>query len=351
MPPRPFPQPLSIGTDICHYIRFLKYFPTTHQQHLVQNKTTTTTTAISSSQALLFKFFDKTLLPSEQRDFWRRFRGPSATFRRFAPGGSAGAGDVAISPQVHQWDEQRAQEAARHIGGRWAAKEAVIKAFSSQRRLMLRDVEIRRDAKTKQPLAVVLDETSNTKHQSAREVYASLVGRWELRERLAKLQREVAVEVAPGKGLHIIKEPSLSRHTARGLEYKQDLPQQEPTSEPATPAAAPASVPTPSILSEEGILDLSAVTKLLDQQQPASSSAPPTQEPQEAQHQNQDTVPQENPEEPQTSKRSHQLEEEMKRLRKEEQAEDAWNNLQGQIVKVSISHDGEYCVATALAAV
>ena len=215
---------------------------------------------------------------------------------------------------------------------------------------MLRDVEIRRDAKTKQPLAVVLDETSNTKHQSAREVYASLVRRCELRERLAKLQREGAVEVAPGKGLHIIKEPSLSRHTARSLEYKQDLPQQEPTSESKTPAAAPASVPTPSILSEEGILDLTTVTKLLDQQQP-SSSAPPTQEPQEAQQQNQDTVPQENPEEPQTSKRSHQLEEEMKRLRKEEQAEDAWNNLQGQIVKVSISHDGEYCVATALAAV
>ncbi|KAH0142089.1 hypothetical protein KCU67_g14202, partial [Aureobasidium melanogenum] len=135
------------------------------------------------------------------------------------------------------------------------------------------------------------------------------------------------------------------------LEYKEDLPQQEPISEPETPAAAPASVPTPSILSEEGILDLSAVTKLLDQQQPSSSSAPRTQEPQEAQQQNQDTVPQEYPEESQTSKRSHQLEEELKRLRKEEQAEDAWHNLQGQIVKVSISHDGEYCVATALAAV
>lgn len=216
---------------------------------------------------------------------------------------------------------------------------------------MLRDVEIRRDAKTKQPLAVVLDETSNTKHQSAREVYASLVGRWKLRERLAKLQREGAVEVAPGKGLHIIKEPSLSRHTARSLEYKQDLPpqQEQPISEPK-PETTHAPTSTPSILSEEGILDLSAVTKLLDQQQ-RSFSAPPTQEPQEAQQQNQGTVPQENPEEPQTSKRSHQLEEELKRLRKEEQAEDAWHNLQGQIVKVSISHDGEYCVATALAAV
>ncbi|KAG9597734.1 hypothetical protein KCU77_g2568, partial [Aureobasidium melanogenum] len=336
MPPRPFPQTLSIGTDICHYTRFLKYFPT-HQN---------TTTAISS-QTLLFKLLDKLLLPSEQRDFWRRFQAPSTTFRRFAPGAR---GDVAVSPQIHQWDEQRAQEAARHLGGRWAAKEAVIKAFSSQRRLMLRDVEIRRDAKTKQPLAVVLDETGNTKHQSAREVYGNLVRRWKLRERLASLQREGAGGGAPDKGLRIIKEPSLNRHTARSLEFKEDLPQQESTSEPETPAAAPASAPAPSILSEEGILDLTAVTKLLDQQQP-SSSAPPTQEPQEAQQQKQDTNLQDNREEPQRSKRSHQLEEEMKRLRKEEQAEDAWNNLQGQIVKVSISHDGEYCVATALAAV
>ncbi|KAH0355265.1 hypothetical protein KCU83_g2145, partial [Aureobasidium melanogenum] len=335
MPPRPFPQSLSIGTDICHYTRFLKYFPT-HQN----------TTPAISSQTLLFKLFDKTFLPSEQRDFWRKFQAPSVTQRRFVPG----SGSVAISPQVHQWDEQRAQEAARHIGGRWAAKEAVIKAFSSQRRLMLRDVEIRRDAKTKQPLAVVLDETSNTKHQSAKEVYGNLIRRWKLRERLENLQREGAGGgVTPGKGLRIIKEPSLNRHTARSLEFKEGLPQHEPTSEPETRTPAPASASTPSILSEQGILDLSAVTQLLDQEQP-SSSAPPTQELQEAQQQNQDTRnPQENPEE-QQSKRS-QLEEEMKRLRKEEQAEDAWNNLQGQIVKVSISHDGEYCVATALAAV
>ncbi|KAG9898330.1 hypothetical protein KCU98_g8415, partial [Aureobasidium melanogenum] len=334
MPPRPFPQTLSIGTDICHYTRFLKYFPI--HRHLEN-----TTTAISS-QTLLFKLFDKTFSPSEQRDFWRKFQAPSTTFRRFVPG----SGAVAISPQVHQWDEQRAQEAARHVGGRWAAKEAVIKAFSSQRRLMLRDVEIRRDAKTKQPLAVVLDETSNTKHQSAKEVYGKMVRRWNLRQRLETLQREGAVGAAPTKGLRIIEKPSLNRHTARTLEFNQGLPpQQEPTREPET---APALTSAPAILSENGILDVDAVTKLLDQKRP--SSPPPTQEPQESQQQNQDTNHlQENPEEPQ-SKRS-QLEEEMKRLRKQEQAEDAWNNLQGQVVKVSISHDGEYCVATALAAV
>lgn len=334
MPPRPFPQSLSIGTDICHYTRFSKYFPP-HQHH--QN----TTTEISS-QTLLFKLFDKAFLPSEQRAFWRRFHAPSVTSRQSV----SGSGSVATSPQIQRWDRQRAEEAARYIGGRWAAKEAVIKAFAAERRLMLRDVEIRRDAKTKQPLAVVLDETSNTKHQSAKEVYASLARRWQLREELSKQQEEGAAGVAPAKGLRIIKEPFMNRHTARRLEFKNDLPQQEPANEPE-PALTP--TPTPSILSEKGILDLNAVTQFLEQdQQPSSSStANPAQE--QEQQQKQDADMQETTEEPQIER--SRVHEEMVRLRKEEQAEDAWNNLQGQVVKVSISHDGEYCVATALAAV
>lgn len=337
MPPRPFPQSLSIGTDICHYTRFSKYFPT-HRN--LEN----TTTKISP-QTLLFKLFDRAFLPSEQRDFWRRFHAPSATSRQ----GVSGSGSGAVSPQMQRWDSQRAEEAARYIGGRWAAKEAVIKAFASERRLMLRDVEIRKDAKNKQPLAVVLDETSNTKHQSAKEVYASLVRRWQLREELSKQQEEGAANVAPTKGLRIIKQPFLNRHTARMLEFKNDLPQQEPTVEPK---ATSASVPTPSILSEKGILDLSAVTQILSQDQnfsPSPSTNPAQEQQQEEQQQKQDTDVQENLEELQ-SERSP-IHEEMVRLRKEEQAEDAWNNLQGQVVKVSISHDGEYCVATALAAV
>lgn len=214
---------------------------------------------------------------------------------------------------------------------------------------MLRDVEIRKDVKTKQPLAVVFDETSNTKHQSAKEVYASLVKRWQLREELSKQQKEGAADGTPTEGLSIIKQPLSKRHTARRLEYKNDLHQQGSNSEAKS---TPASVPTPSILSEKGILDFNAVTQILSQDQDFSSSPstnPAQERQQEKQQQKQDTDVQGNLEELQ-SERSR-IHEEMMRLRKEEQAEDAWNNLQGQVVKVSISHDGEYCVATALAAV
>ncbi|KEQ58733.1 uncharacterized protein M437DRAFT_58544 [Aureobasidium melanogenum CBS 110374] len=287
MPPRPFPQTLSIGTDICHYPRFLKYFPSSHQ--------VTQITATSSSTPL-FKLFDKTFLPSEQRVFWRRF--PSPPQRSISSTGT----------ESRVWNTQQANEAARYIASRWAAKEAVIKAYAAERRLMLRDVEIRKDAKTKQPFGVVRDEGEGKGYEDAREVFGKLRRRWEL-----------------------------SRHTAR----KEDMPQQEPTTlEPET-----ATAPTSSILSKNGILDLNAVTKLLDQDPKTTTSSAP----QEAQQHNQTPDQQHAPTEPQT--RQSQLEEEMKRLRKQEQAEDAFNNLQGQIVKLSISHDGEYCVATALAAV
>ncbi|KAH0349229.1 hypothetical protein KCU81_g2998, partial [Aureobasidium melanogenum] len=311
MPPRPFPQTLSIGTDICHYPRFLKYFPSSHQ--------VTQITATSSSTPL-FKLFDKTFLPSEQRVFWRRF--PSPPQRSISSTGT----------ESRVWNTQQANEAARYIASRWAAKEAVIKAYAAERRLMLRDVEIRKDAKTKQPFGVVRDEGEGKGYEDAREVFGKLRRRWEVRDEIEKLQGQGQGQSGAGG-----EEGELSRHTAR----KEDMPQQEPTTlEPET-----ATAPTSSILSKNGILDLNAVTKLLDQDPKTTTSSAP----QEAQQHNQTPDQQHAPTEPQT--RQSQLEEEMKRLRKQEQAEDAFNNLQGQIVKLSISHDGEYCVATALAAV
>ncbi|KAH0370831.1 hypothetical protein KCU65_g2373, partial [Aureobasidium melanogenum] len=344
MPPRPFPQTLSIGIDICHYLRFLKYFPTHHHFNNPKNKPNDATTTISSPPPL-FKLLDKTFLPSEQRVFWRKFR-PRSASPSSLPGTSETFGT---------WTPQQANEAARYIASRWAAKEAVIKAFASERRLMLRDVEIRKDVKTKQPLGVVSDEGGEgKKYENAEKVFGKLRRRWEVRDELEMLQRGGAAAGAPDKGLRIIKEPSLTRHTARRSEDKEDLPRQEPTSEEETAAApAPISNSNPSILSDKGILDLNTVTKLLEQepQQPSSSPSPspPSTTPSQSQSQpDQPTTPQV-PAEQQT--KQTQLEEEMKQLRKQEQAEDAWNNLEGQVVKVSISHDGEYCVATALAAV
>ncbi|KAH0268180.1 hypothetical protein KCU91_g9576, partial [Aureobasidium melanogenum] len=314
MPPRPFPQTLSIGTDICHYPRFLKYFPSAYQPHHQHQPTSS-----------LFKLFDKTFLPSEQRVFWRKF-----------PPAAAGSLRASENSGFRVWTPQQANEAARYIASRWAAKEAVIKAYAAERRLMLRDVEIRKDAKTKQPFGVVRDEGEGKGYEDTKEVFGKLRRRWEMRDEIEKLQGQ-----GQGQGGAGGEEGELSRYTAR----KEDSPQQEPTTlEPET-AAASASNPTPSILSEKGILDLSVVTKLLDQDPETTTSSAP----QEAQQHNQTPDQQHTPTEPQSQ--LTQLEEEMKHLRKQEQAEDAFNNLQGQIVKLSISHDGEYCVATALAAV
>jgi phosphopantetheinyl transferase (holo-ACP synthase) len=324
MPPRPFPQTISIGTDICHYPRFNKYFPI--HQHLAS-----TTTAISS-QTLLFKLFDKVFVPAEQRAFWRRFQ-PSAS-KSLQPGGAG-------STEQSFWSEKKAEEAAKYIGGRWAAKEACIKAFAQKRRLVLRDVRVWSSAQGQQPFGLVVDEVEEgVKYDSAKEIYERFV-RWrglvgELKV-LLQQQRE-----GSASGLRIIKRASLNRHTARTMEMKNmepppPPPQQETETSTQQPIPAPAaSTETPPILSKNGILDLNAITSILNQQEePSTSSTLQTKT-------KEDTKPQ---------SQQDRLQEEIERLSKEETEEDGWENAQGQIVKLSISHDGEYCVATALAAV
>lgn len=58
MPPRPFPIPITIGTDLCHYPRFMKYVPPLPQK-----------TGVS----VLYSLFDKVFTPNEQREFWRKW--------------------------------------------------------------------------------------------------------------------------------------------------------------------------------------------------------------------------------------------------------------------------------------
>jgi phosphopantetheinyl transferase (holo-ACP synthase) len=315
MPPRPFRQSLSIGTDICHYPRFSKYFPI--HQHLAS-----TTTAISS-QSLLFKLFDKALVPAEQRAFWRRFQ-PSSSTSKSSPNSVVDGTEQQIF-----WTEKKAEEAAKFLGGRWAAKEATIKAFTAQRRLVLRDVRVWSVGQGKQPLALVVDEVEGgvKKYDSAKEIYERFLLQRRLGEELKLLQQgKQKKNVLPSSGgLRIIKTPILSRHTARSMEMKKMAPSQQETETSTNP---------PPILSKTGILDFNAVTEILNQGEETSTSIPATQTPQA---------------EPQGQQQK--LEEEIDRLNREELEEDGWDNMQGQIVKVSISHDGEYCVATALAAV
>jgi phosphopantetheinyl transferase (holo-ACP synthase) len=315
MPPRPFRQSLSIGTDICHHPRFSKYFPI--HQHLAS-----TTTAISS-QSLLFKLFDKALVPAEQRAFWRRFQ-PSSISK-------SSPNTVNRTEQIF-WTEKKAEEAAKFLGGRWAAKEATIKAFTAQRRLVLRDVRVWSVGQGKQPLALVIDEVEGgVKYDSAKEVYEKFTLQRRLGEELKLLQqgeqRKEGAALPSSGGLRIIKTPILSRHTARSMEMKKMAPPEQETETSTT---------TPTILSKTGILDFNAITNILNQQQEEpSTSIPATQALQDVEPQSQ----------------QQQLEQEIERLNREELEEDGWDNMQGQIVKLSISHDGEYCVATALAAV
>ncbi|KAH0289716.1 hypothetical protein M436DRAFT_84822 [Aureobasidium namibiae CBS 147.97] len=335
MPPRPFPQALSIGTDICHYIRFQKYLP-------IHQDSASTATATSSHDPL-FKLFDKFFLPAEQRMFWRRFR----------PSSSPTSDAAASLPQQGYWDATVADEAARYIGGRWAAKEAVIKAFAAERRLMLRDVRVQSVGKSRQPLGLVLDEIKGVKHASAKEVYEELVRRWGLREELKTLRQRgeevtAAPAVVPSNRLRIIKQTNLNRATARGLEMAKRAMslRQDQKSSPAQPAAAAITTTTtnPPILSKSGILDLSVIHEILQQDEETSTTSAPSSSTLTSEADAKDTRTQ-------IDSRRQRLEEEVIQSQGRERREDDWDSLQGQIVKLSISHDGEYCVATALAAV
>ncbi|EME38368.1 hypothetical protein DOTSEDRAFT_57481 [Dothistroma septosporum NZE10] len=99
MPPRPFPFALGIGTDICCISRI---------SQLITKK---------PEHGSLMPFVKKFLTLREQDDFFYKFKDEDVTVCQD------------LSPVY------------RYLAGRWAAKEAVIKAVN-HRRLTLRDVEI-----------------------------------------------------------------------------------------------------------------------------------------------------------------------------------------------------------------
>jgi len=288
-------------------------------------------------------------LPAEQRAFWRRFQNSTTIPSRIKTSLASNSGDAETEQQIF-WTEKKAEEATKYLGGRWAAKEAVIKAFSPKRRLVLRDVRIWSAGSGKQPLAIVIDDVAADakKYDSAKKVYEKWQRQKELGEQMKGLlkQRFGVSVAAPGGGFRIIKKPVLKRYQARVLEMKKVGLQQQEGTETLTQQrqgesgnASASSTATPSILSENGTLDLNAVTDILNQQDELSSSSTSGTAPQTS-------------EEDGGSQQSQQdrLQEELDKMLREEQEEDDWENAQGQVVKLSISHDGEYCVATALAA-
>lgn len=168
---------------------------------------------------------------------------------------------------------------------------------------MLRDIEIRRNSTTREPYGIVLDTPPPSRKglSSAKFIYKA-----------------------------ILEKEALTRPSILPIEHQQQrsaaqpFEQQQQTQSPSR------------ILSDEGILDLNAVTAALNH--PSTSTSPsPT---------------------PNLIKKHPARETEIsiatdKALKLQmESAKEAMElvNVQGEIVKVSISHDGEYCVATALAA-
>jgi holo-[acyl-carrier protein] synthase len=126
MPPpplRPFPIPsLSIGTDIAHIPRIAK---------------------LVASQRTLPRFLRKLFTSREERAFHLRF-----------PLGSPDSDSGSSSGGGKQ--QRREDAAARFLAGRWAAKEAVVKACS-WRRLMFDEIQILKDEGGKRVYGVILD--------------------------------------------------------------------------------------------------------------------------------------------------------------------------------------------------
>ena len=124
MPPlRSFPFPsLSIGTDIAHIPRIAK---------------------LVASQRTLPRFLRKLFTSREERAFHLRF-----------PLGGVES-DSASSCEGGE-RQRREDAAARYLAGRWAAKEAVVKACS-WRRLMFDEIQIRKDEGSRRVYGVILD--------------------------------------------------------------------------------------------------------------------------------------------------------------------------------------------------
>lgn len=126
MPPpllRPFPIPsLSIGTDIAHIPRIAR---------------------LVASQRTLPRFLRKLFTSREERAFHLRF-----------PLGGSPDSDSGSSSGGEQ--QRREDAAARYLAGRWAAKEAVVKACS-WRRLMFDEIQILKDEGGKRVYGVILD--------------------------------------------------------------------------------------------------------------------------------------------------------------------------------------------------
>ncbi|CAK4030824.1 4 -phosphopantetheinyl transferase superfamily [Lecanosticta acicola] len=127
MPPKPFPLPFGIGTDI---IRISRICDIIAKDSPLPSRNSTS----------LLPFLRRVLTQREQTDFWRRFKNEATV-----------------------WSDKK-KPAAEYLAGRWAAKEAVIKAVR-YRPLTLLQVEIHRYPPVHERsgvFALILDQPADT---------------------------------------------------------------------------------------------------------------------------------------------------------------------------------------------
>jgi hypothetical protein len=170
---------------------------------------------------------------------------------------------------------------------------------------LLRDIELRRNSTTREPYGIVLDTPPPSRKglSSAKFIYKA-----------------------------ILEKEALTQPSTLPIEDQQRLFTQTIEQQQRQPSR---------ILSDEGIVDLDAVTAALKPSSTSTSPFSPSPSPTPnliRKHLARET------------EASTATDKAMK-LRMEN-AKEALElvDVQGEIVKVSISHDGEYCVATALAA-
>ncbi|KAK3705655.1 hypothetical protein LTR37_013263 [Vermiconidia calcicola] len=128
MPPRPFPFQLNIGTDISHVSRI---------RNILGRENVEPRNLVSYVRRLLTR--------RERVEFWNRY----------------GSWDLTV---------QRSRDAVyKHLAGRWAAKEATIKAVQ-YRKLSFHDVIIRSPIYGEEMSAVILDQPTSDNRPIEHEV-------------------------------------------------------------------------------------------------------------------------------------------------------------------------------------
>jgi len=173
---------------------------------------------------------------------------------------------------------------------------------------LLRDIEIRRNSTTREPYGIVLDTPPPSRKglSSAKFIYKA-----------------------------ILEKEALTRPSILPIEHQQQRSAAQPFEQQQQ------TQPPSRILSDEGILNLDAVTAALNPSSTSTSPSSPSPSP------TPNIIRKHLARETETSTATD------KALKLQmENAKEALElvDVQGEIVKVSISHDGEYCVATALAA-